>query len=186
MRYHINIGSGSKHGLQHVAALCLRMQREETLTMQFHKTVLAAVLATALAAPTLAKDQVFTSAEFNIEGVRAYCGNEMLKTTMAEEADTLIGFPQPSNLTINAPVFATLPVGVRLFVYYHACGMMVYRNPSLSDLSAVRVGVRDRWLSVADIEAICASDLLVEAGWENAPDAERCDAIKQTMREQMR
>ncbi|HUV32500.1 MAG TPA: hypothetical protein VMW31_02925 [Devosiaceae bacterium] len=134
-----------------------------------------------LPVPAFSQQQEFEGNDYRVDGVEAYCSAEMI-TRVVQESATLIESPKSELIVINGPVFDALPPGVRLFVYFHTCGMKVYHDAAYADVSAARAGMNGRWLSAADVGLMCDTDALTEAGWSEVPDAARCDAIKQTMR----
>lgn len=144
-----------------------------------------AAAATALTAgPALAQqEQYYDIGEFAVEGIGIYCGD--IETYVRSDESELIYAPDYATIVINGPVYDTLSPGLRLFTYYHTCGSIFYGDMALADISAVRRGVSERWLTVDDVETMCSTDTLVEAGWANAPDAERCEGIYSAMREAM-
>lgn len=142
----------------------------------------AACAASALAlTPALAEETVFDVGLYGVDGIMIYCGD--IYTIVRTEETELIYALDYENIVINGPVYDTLSPGIRLFAYYQTCGQMFYGDMALADMSATRRGARDRWLTVDDVETMCETDTLAEAGWTTAPDAERCEAIYQTMRE---
>jgi hypothetical protein len=141
-----------------------------------------AVLASLLASPALAQQGVeqFDPGQFFIGDVRAYCGD--FEVYMLPKADTLIDSPNISRININAPVFNSLPIGLQLFAYYQTCGIVFWSGDvTKADASAARIGAGKQWLSADDVDQMCTTDVMVKAGWKYAPDAARCDAIKETM-----
>lgn len=134
-----------------------------------------------LASPAVAQVGEFPPGEYQIEGVRAACPE--VTTVVRNRTETLIDTPDAYTVVVNAGGFAALPPGVRLFIYYQTCGFMFYQDMALADGVAVREGVAERWLSAADVETMCETTLLVDAGWLGAPDPARCAGIYQLMRE---
>lgn len=133
------------------------------------------------ALPATAQEQIFQPGQFFIEGVSAYCGDIQ---TVVRSSGPLVEAPDTFRIAVNGPSFDALPVTMRLFAYFQTCGMIFYGDDLVAaDAFAARRGIRDRWLSAADIEAICQTDDLAEAGWAAAPDATRCEAIYVVMRE---
>lgn len=143
--------------------------------------ITAALAAASLAVvPAQAQEQEFGFGMYAVEGIAAYCGD--IYTLVRTDETELIYPLDYENIVINGPVFDTLSPGIRLFAYYQTCGQIFYGDMMLADASATRRGARDRWLTVADVETMCETDTLVEAGWTAAPDAARCENIMQTMR----
>lgn len=123
----------------------------------------------------------FDPGQYLIEGIPARCPE--VTTIVRNRTDTLIEATDAYTIVINAGGFAALPPGVRLFIYYQTCAFMFYRDAAPADAHAVNEGVEGRWLSAADVETMCTTTLLVDTGWAEAPDAARCEAIFQVMRE---
>jgi hypothetical protein len=123
----------------------------------------------------------FDPGQYLIEGVPARCPE--VTTIVRNRTDTLIEATDPYTIVINAGGFAALPPGLRLFIYYQTCAFMFYRDAAPADAHAVNEGVEARWLSAADVETMCTTTLLADTGWTGAPDAVRCEAIFQVMRE---
>lgn len=139
-------------------------------------------LASLLATPVLAQSgvQKIDPGNFFINDVRAYCGD--FTVYVQPKADTLIESPNIDRIIINGPALESLPPGLALFAYYQTCGMVFFDGDvAKADESAARVGAGQEWLTADDVEAMCTTDVMVKAGWKLAPDAARCDAIKQTM-----
>jgi hypothetical protein len=134
--------------------------------------------------PVFAQAEVtYDVGEFTIEGVPAICP-EVVTVVRTTGEDQLIYAPDYMTIVINGPAFDQLSPGVRLFLYYHTCAQMFYGDRlGFADRYVVRQGVAQQWLSATALETICETDTLVEAGWPAAPDAERCDAMYQTMRD---
>ena len=125
-------------------------------------------------------EQTFQPAQYQIEGVLAYCGD--IQTIVRPQSEPLIFAPDGFRIIINGPAFNDLPRGVRLFLYYHTCGTIFYGDDlALADSFAVRSGARGQWLLAADLEFICQTDNLVGAGWHFAPDSARCENIVDLM-----
>lgn len=144
-------------------------------------TVMLAAAALAMVAlPATAQEQTFPPGQYSIDGINAYCGDIQ---TVSRSTGPLIEAPDTYRIVINQKDFDVLPLSMRLFAYFQTCGMIFYDDPARADAFAARRGVRDRWLSAADIEAICQSGTLAEAGWTAAPDSSRCEAIYGVMRE---
>lgn len=136
--------------------------------------------ATLAAAPAVAQVREYDQREFFIEGVNAYCPE--MQTAVFNTMDTLIKVEGGIIIQINGPAFDTLPAGVRLFVYFQTCAELFYTDLAQADAQAALIGIDQRWLSAADVEAMCTTPILADAGWANAPDAARCEGIYQTMR----
>lgn len=147
---------------------------------------LAAVLALAglVASPAAAQTFEYNQGEYYIEGVRTNCPE--VQTAIYNRMDTLIEVEDGLVMNINGPVFDALPAGVRLFVYYDECAMLFYRDFALADAQAILIGLDEQWLTATDVETVCTTTILVDAGWANAPDATRCEAMYQAMREALR
>ena len=128
-----------------------------------------------------AREDLYDPGQFFIEGVLAYCAET--QTVVRSTGPELIGQGDVLTIVINGPAFDALPAGVRLFTYFHTCALMFYQDPARADDLAARTGVQQRWLSVLDVELMCTTPTLVEAGWTAAPDAARCEAIYATMRQ---
>ncbi|MGD9739814.1 MAG: hypothetical protein AB7O56_10840 [Bauldia sp.] len=127
-----------------------------------------------------AREDHYDPGQFLIEGVLAYCAET---ETVVRNSGELIVRADPFTIAINGPAFDALPPGVRLFTYYHTCAFGFYQDPVRADDIAARTGVEQRWLSVPDVELICTTTTLADAGWTVAPDAARCEAIYATMRQ---
>lgn len=148
---------------------------------QFIAGFTATTIVSLLAFPAGAQEQEFGIGEFAVEGIPIYCGD--IYTLVRTDETELIYALDYANIVINGPAYDALSPGIRLFAYYQTCGQIFYGDMTLADISAARRGARDRWLTVSDVETMCGTDTLAEAGWSTAPDAERCEAIYQTMRE---
>jgi hypothetical protein len=142
--------------------------------------LVAAAVAVSAATPARAQTGEFDPGQYFIEGVRALCPE--VTTIVRNRTDTLIEAPDPYTIVINAGGFSALPPGIRLFIYYQTCAFMFYREATQADAMAVGEGVEALWLSASDVETMCSTTLLVDAGWTGAPDAARCEAIFQAMR----
>jgi hypothetical protein len=143
----------------------------------------AATAAALVASSALAQGSgdLYDPGQYYIEGVRAFCGD--VETLVRTRAPELIAIQNQFTILINGPAFDALPPGVRLFVYFHTCGMLFFdNNTALADNFAVERGLEGRWLAATDIETVCTTDLLVQAVWTAAPDEARCQVIYDTMR----
>ncbi len=129
-------------------------------------------------------EEHFDQGEFYIEGVRTFCPE--VETLVRTRAPELIRAEDNFTIILNGPAFEALPPGVRLFVYYQTCAFMAYGDYGRADLFAARTGMEERWLAATDVEAMCQTDLLTQAGWAATPDAGRCTAIMQAMRDALR
>lgn len=141
------------------------------------RMVAVSALGALLAGPATAQgaEQVFDPSQFFIEGVRAYCGD--ITTIVRTNAPELIRIENDYTFILNGPVFDSFSPGVRLFVYFQTCGILFYGDMTNADASAARQGAAQHWISAEDLETICDADIMLAAGWENAPDDARCDAI---------
>jgi hypothetical protein len=149
---------------------------------------LPSIVAALAALPLLAtsalgqgREDLYDPGQFFVEGVLAFCAET--QTIVRNDPTELIAMADPLTMVINGPAFDALPPGVRLFTYFHTCALMFYQDPARADDIAARTGVQQRWLSVPDVELICTTPTLVDAGWTVAPDAARCEAIYATMRQ---
>lgn len=146
--------------------------------------LLALAAAGLFSAPASAQVAEYNQGEYVIEGVRTNCPE--VQQAIYNQADTLIEVEDGLIMKINGPVFDTLPAGVRLFVFYDECAMLFYRDFTLADQQAILIGLDEQWLTADDVETVCTTTILAEAGWANAPDATRCEAMYQAMREALR
>ena len=134
-----------------------------------------------LASPSLAQvEEQFDQREYYIDGVQVDCGDVV--TIVRRDETELIYAKDYSTIVIHGTVFDTLPPGLRLFAYFQTCSMIFYDDATPADASAIRRGMANQWLSVADIETMCQTNTLLEAGWSVAPDGPRCDAIIEIVR----
>lgn len=129
-------------------------------------------------------EEHFDQGQFFIEGIRTYCPE--VETLVRTRAPELVRVEDNYTIILNGPAFAALPPGLRLFIYYQTCAFMAYRDLGRADVFAAQTGMGERWLAAADVEAMCQTDLLVQAGWTAVPDAARCAAIMQAMRDALR
>ncbi len=144
-----------------------------------------AALTSMASAQALAQaEEHFDQGQFFIENVRTYCPE--VETLVRTRAPELIRVEDNYIIILNGPAFEALPPGLRLFVYYQTCAFMAYHDVARADVYAAQTGVTERWLAATDVEAMCQTDLLVRAGWTAVPDATRCSAIMQAMREVLR
>jgi hypothetical protein len=150
------------------------------LTDILARMALSAIAVALTVIPVRAQEQQFGFGEYAVEGVAIYCGD--IYTLVRSGETELIYALDYEHIVINGPVFDTLSPGIRLFAYYQTCGQIFYGDATLADTSAVRRGVRDRWLTASDVETMCGTDALAVAGWSAAPDAARCQNIFQVMR----
>jgi hypothetical protein len=154
--------------------------------MRFVSSIIGAI-ALASMASTGALSQAeehFDQGAFFIEGVRTYCPE--VETLVRTRAPELIQVEDNYIIILNGPAFDALPPGLRLFVYYQTCAFMAYHDLGRADVFAAQTGMGERWLAATDVEAMCQTDLLVQAGWNAVPDATRCAAIMQAMRDALR
>ncbi len=152
--------------------------------MRVTRRIVGVVAAASLASTpawTQGAEELFDPGQYYIEGVRTYCPE--VETLVRTRAPELVQTPDAFTIIINGPAFDALAPGIRLFVYYQTCANMAYHDAALADAYAARLGVTQRWLAAIDIETICQTDLLVQAGWTAVPDAQRCMAIYLTMRD---
>ena len=148
-------------------------------------SLLAAIATTTLvASPASAQVAEFNQGEYYIEGVRTNCPE--VQTAIYNRASTLIEIEYGLIIKIHGPAFDALPPGIRLFLYYDECAMLFYRDFALADAQAITIGLDEQWLTATDLETICTTTLVADAGWANAPDAARCEAMYQAMREALR
>ena len=148
-------------------------------------SVLRVLLLAGLAStPAFAQEEHFDRGQFFIEGVRTHCPE--VETLVRTRAPELIRTEDNFMIILNGPAFEALPPGVRLFVYYQTCGFMAYGDYGRADVFAARTGMEERWLAATDVEAMCETDLLIQANWTATPDAARCTAIMQAMRDALR
>jgi hypothetical protein len=149
-------------------------------------SVLAALVLAGLAStPAFSQaEEHFDQGEFYIEGVRTFCPE--VETLVRTRAPELIRAEDNFTIILNGPAFEALPPGLRLFVYYQTCAFMAYGDYGQADVFAARTGMEERWLAATDVEAMCQTDLLIQANWAATPDAARCAAIMQAMRDALR
>ena len=138
------------------------------------------------ATPLLAQSsELFNPGEYYIDGIQPACGE--FETLVADEGPDLIRPDGTFTIVINGPAFDPLPIQLKLFVYYQTCNAMIFAVREdvveLADTLTARRGIAEGWLTAAVAEAICETDMLVAAGWTAAPDAERCAAIYEVMRQ---
>jgi hypothetical protein len=129
--------------------------------------------------------ELFNPGEYYIDGIQPACGE--FETLVAPEGPDLIHPDGTFTIVVNGPAFDPLPTQLKLFVYYQTCNAMIFdvREDAiqLADTLTARRGIAEGWLTAAVAEAICETDMLVEAGWTAAPDADRCAAIYEIMRQ---
>jgi hypothetical protein len=138
------------------------------------------------ATPLLAqRSELFNPGEYVIDGIQPACGE--FETLVAPDGPDLIHPDGTFTIVINGPAFDPLPTQLKLFVYYQTCNAIIFAiredGVQLADTLTARRGIAEGWLTAAVVEAICDSDILVAAGWTAAPDAERCAAIIEIMRQ---
>lgn len=129
--------------------------------------------------------ELYAPGYFFIDGVQSGCGD--VETLVTDDVADLIYPKDAFTIVVNGPAFEPLPTGVKLFVFYQTCGMMFYRNRPDSDLVAdtlaTRRGLADGWMTTAVVDQICQTDLLAQTGWTLAPEAARCAAIYERVRQ---
>jgi hypothetical protein len=132
--------------------------------------------------------ELYTQGEYLIDGIQPACGD--VETLVTDEGPELIYARDYLTIVINGPVFDALPTEAKLFAYYETCGMMAFAirddAAQLADAVTTRRGLADGWMTAAVAEAICETDMMAVAGWTAAPDADRCAAIYEIMREALR
>jgi hypothetical protein len=143
-------------------------------------------LSSVAATPLVAQgSELFNPGEFYIDGIQPACGE--FETLVAPDGPDLIHPDGTFTIVINGPAFDPLPTQLKLFVYYQTCNAMIFAIREdvvpLADNLTTRIGIAEGWLTAAVAEAICETDMLVAAGWTAAPDAERCAAIYEIMRQ---
>lgn len=148
--------------------------------------LVALAMSSVAATPLLAqRSELFNPGEYTIDGIQPACGE--FETLVAPEGPDLIHPDGTFTIVINGPAFDPLPIQLKLFVYYQTCNAMIFAvredGVQLADTLAARRGIAEGWLTAAVAEAICETGILVEAGWTAAPDAERCAAIYEIMRQ---
>jgi hypothetical protein len=148
-------------------------------------TVLAAAACLGGAPVHAQQGELYPPGYFLIDGVQAGCGD--VETLVTSQGADLI-YPEGAyTIVVNGPDFDPLPTGVKLFAYYQTCGMMLFHiredGSLVADSLATRRGLTNGWMTMAVAEQICETDLLARAGWTLAPDAARCAAIYDSVRQ---
>lgn len=145
-----------------------------------------AVLSLIAAGPAFAQDgQVYQQGDYFIDNQSTNCGEA--QTVVANRAEFLI---QERNagleIVIDQGRFDPLPHGVKLFIYYQFCTNMFFLDEVMADNYATGVGLREGWMTTDVVDLVCNPAVAPLEMWPDKPDATRCAAIAELVRNSLR
>ena len=148
--------------------------------------VAASVLGCCGAAALAADDRIVpANQEIQIDGNRVACGDNplVLPAPPVKDLATASAWPNvPAEaIIIDNDAFQKLPTKVKVFVYYHSCGLIISEGKEAgADAYAIQVTVASGLMDRATVAQMCGTDLL--KGWSHKPDSKRCDILLAAVR----
>ena len=135
-----------------------------------------ALFALVVCTPTATAQQVFPPGTFSIDGFAVNCGSAV---TIVTPNIPDIAAALPGQILLH-PMLATLPTGVKLFVYAHECAhQFVGPDEVAADAWAIKLGRNQGWINPFVLNQVCRSVWFSPGSWTHFPGPQRCHSMMQ-------